>query len=77
MTFCDMTDCVNEALLQVAGVADGCLVHIFLHQSPNSVVKRVYVQSVWRVKSCFLLKELDFFHKHTVMLEHMISIAAI
>ena len=28
----------NEALLQVAGVAERCLVHTFLHQSPNSVV---------------------------------------
>ena len=62
--------CVNDALHQVAGVTDMCLVqctHIFLHQSPNSIVDRVSGSTGlfgghWRDKiRCFLLKELDCF----------------
>ena len=33
--------CVNEAPLQVVGVADRHLVHMFLHPTPDPVVDRV------------------------------------
>jgi len=32
---------INEAPLQVVGVADGRLVHMFLHPTPDPVVDRV------------------------------------
>ena len=37
----DARPCVNEASLQVVGVADGRLVHMFLHPTPDPVVDRV------------------------------------
>jgi len=37
---------VDEVMLQVTGVIEQCLIHTFLHQSPNSVVNRVQVRTV-------------------------------
>ena len=59
--------CVSDALHQVAGVADTCLVEC-THIHTNSVVNRLsrstglFGGHIWRDKiRCFLLKELDSF----------------
>ena len=61
----DACPSVNEALLQVAGVTDWCLVHTLLHQSPDSVVNWIQIRTVWWPHIwrddfwCFLLQQLD------------------